>query len=120
MGVVRQLWLAAIWVAIAMLLAAGTVYAAPFVVSGPLDARATHCGWALDSGERSDSPVAASGADKICKLDLAGLAAGPHTITATAVAVDTIWGRLESAASAPFAFDVPTTPSAPSGLRLVP
>lgn len=97
-----------------------SVVAAPFIVSDALDPRATHCGWKMDAGTRTDVAVTLSGADKICKLDLAGLATGPHTVSATAVAVDPIWGRVESPASANFTFAVPTTPTVPSGLKLAP
>jgi len=89
-----------LWISLAALLTAGTLHAAPFVVSDPIDQRATHCGWQMDGGQRTDALVAASGADKICKLDLASLAGGSHTVNAPAVAVDAIWGRLESPPSA--------------------
>lgn len=102
------------------LLVSCAVQAAPFVVSGPLDARATHCGFATDGGARTDIVVATSGTDKICKMDLAGLTTGSHVVNATAVAVDAVWGRLESAPSANFTFAVPTIPAVPSGLKLTP
>jgi hypothetical protein len=98
----------------------GAVLAAPFIVSDPLDPRATHCGWQFNSDARVDAPVALSGTDKICKVDLAGRAVGSYTVTATAVAIDPSWGRLESASSAPFVFAVPSVAGAPSNLRLVP
>ena len=94
--------------------------AAPFVVSDPLDDRATHCGWVKDGGARADVPVVVTPAGKVCKWDLAGFTAGAHTVNATAVAIDPIWGRLESAPSAPFGFSVPTAPKVPSGLALTP
>jgi hypothetical protein len=94
--------------------------AAPFVVSDPLDTRATHCGWKLDAGVRTDVVVYLSGTDKICRLDLAGLPAGSHTVSATAVAIDPIWGRMESVPSANFTFVVPGSLSAPVGLGLRP
>jgi hypothetical protein len=92
--------------------------ATPFVVSDPLDSRATHCGWKLDAGVRTDAVVYLSGADKICRLDLAGLTAGSHTVSATAVAIDPTWGRMESAPSANFTFAAPGSLSAPVGLGL--
>jgi hypothetical protein len=107
-------------VLLAGLIGCSNTIAAPFIVSDPLDPRATHCGWKMDAGTRTDVAAAMSGTDKICKLDLAGLAAGSHTVSATAVAVDPIWGRLESAASANFTFAVPTMPTVPSGLKLAP
>lgn len=108
------------WSALWFLLGAGTTLAAPFVVSDPLDSRATHCGFAVDGGARADVPVALSGANKICKVDLSALAVGTHVLNATAVAVDATWGRLESPPSANFTFAVPSVPSAPGGLRLIP
>ena len=94
--------------------------AAPFVVSDPLDTRTTHCGWKLDAGTRTDAVVYLSGTDKICRLDLAGLSAGSHTVSATAVAIDPTWGRMESPTSANFTFAVPGSLSAPAGLGLKP
>ena len=102
------------------MLAATYVSAAPFIVSDPLDSRATHCGWKFNAEARVDVLVALSGTDKICKVDLAGRAVGSYTVTVTAVAVDHAWGRLESAPSAPFAFAVPSAAGAPGNLRLVP
>jgi hypothetical protein len=120
MGVMRSLWLWVLWVAIGILLLAATVYAAPFIVSDPVDTHATHCGWKMDAGARTDVAVVLSGTNKICKLDLAGLAAGSHTASATAVAIDPTWGRSESPASANFTFAVPSLPTVPSGLKLTP
>jgi hypothetical protein len=106
--------------AISLLLAATYASAAPFIVSDPLDTRTTHCGWQFNAEARVDVPVALSGADKICKVDLAGRAIGTYTITATAVAVDPVWGRMESAPSENFTLTVPGQPASPSGLRIVP
>jgi hypothetical protein len=92
--------------------------AAPFIISDPLDSAVTHCGWKTDSGIRIDVPVALSGTDKICKLDLSNLVAGSHTLSATAVAIDPIFGRRESVPTANFLLVVPSVPALPSGLRL--
>jgi hypothetical protein len=108
------------YLAILGLLGPCVTQAAPFVVSGPLETRATHCGFAMDGGARSDIVVATSGTDKICKMDLAGLATGSHVVNATAVANDAVYGRLESPPSANFTFAVPTIPVVPSGLKLTP
>ena len=94
--------------------------AAPFVVSDPLDTRATHCGWKIGDGARTDVVVHTVGDDKICRLDLVGLPAGSHTVSATAVAIDPTWGRMESPPSANFTFAVPGSLSAPVGLGLRP
>ncbi len=101
-------------------LCATSVAAAPFIVSDPLDTRATHCGWKFNTDARVDVPVALSGTDKICKVDLAGKTVGTYTITATAVAVDPVWGRMESAPSANFTLSVPGPLAIPPGLRIVP
>ena len=105
---------------LSLLLAATYASAAPFIVSDPLDPRATHCGWKFNAEARTDVPAALSGTNKICKVDLAGRAPGSYTINATAVAVDPVWGRMESAPSANFTQAVPGTPGAPSGLVIVP
>ena len=107
-------------IGLAIFLVTTVAQAAPFIISDPVDARATHCGWKMDAGVRTDVAVVLSGTDKICKLDLAGLATGSHTVSATAVAIDPVWGRQESPASANFPFVVPTTPVTPPGLRLAP
>ena len=106
--------------AISLMLAATYASAAPFIVSDPVDSRATHCGWQFNAEARVDVPVALSGADKFCKADLAGRAVGTYAVTATAVAIDPIWGRLESEPSAPFDFARPSLPGVPGGLMLAP
>lgn len=94
--------------------------AAPFIVSDPLDPRATHCGWVIDSGTKQDVLVGTAAADKVCKYDLSAVAVGTHTVTATAVAIDPVWGRMESASSVPFSFTRPAPSGVPTGFRLVP
>jgi hypothetical protein len=94
--------------------------AAPFVVSDPVDPACTHCGFKTDAGTRTDVAVALDGTAKICKLDISSLAAGSHTVNATAVAIDPVWGRRESVASANFPFVVTTVPVPPLGLGLRP
>jgi hypothetical protein len=104
-------------------LASSAALSAPFIVSDPLDSRATHCGFQVDDAARKDVPVATTGTtntSKICRYDAASLTDGPHTITATAVAIDPTWGRLESAPSAPFALTKPASPGVPTGFKLVP
>jgi hypothetical protein len=106
--------------ALSLMLAAAYASAAPFIVSDPIDPKATHCGWKFNAEARVDVPVALSGTDKICKVDLAGRAPGSYTINATAVAVDPLWGRMESAPSANFTQAVPGQLGSPSGLVIVP
>ena len=50
--------------------------------------------------------------------DVGGVTNGNHNVTVKAVRVDSIWGRLTSAATSPFAFAKPSTPGVPSGLSL--
>ena len=94
--------------------------AAPYVVSDPLNPRATHCGWKIGDGERTDVLVHTMGADKICRIDVGSLPVGSHTVSATTVAIDPIWGRDDSVPSANFTFAVPGSLSAPVGLGLRP
>ena len=108
------------FIALALIAFASQAMTAPFVVSDPVDPTATHCGFKMDTAARADVPVATSGTNKICRLDLAGVAVGSHTVTATVVVVDTIWGRRESPASANFTFAVSAMPPGPGGLKLVP
>lgn len=90
------------------------------VISDAVDSRTTHCGWKMDSGTRIDIPVVVNGTDKICSLDLTGITAGSHITSATAIMIDPVWGRLESPPSTNFTFVVPTIPTVPSGLKLIP
>jgi len=94
----------------------------PFVVSDPVDARATHCGVFMDTASKLVIAVTAQGTDKICKHDLAGIGAGSHTVRMTAMVVgDPVWGDQESPQSVPFTFVKPTSPTvAPAGIRLAP
>ena len=106
--------------AVAMAAASTTVFSAPFVVSDPLDARATHCGILMDATPKQVIPVVADAGGNICKFDLAGLANGSHTVRATAIAIDPIWGSQESAESVPLVFVKPGLPANPGGLKLQP
>lgn len=92
-------------------------FAAPFLVADLPDQTTTHCTLSLDGGAYGvDVPV--TGTPKECKHDLAAVGNGQHTATLKAIKVDPVWGRLESAPSAPFAFARPAAPSAPGGTRL--
>jgi len=104
---------------LSLLLATTYAGAAPFIVSDPLDPRATHCGWQINGGERVNIPVALDGADKICKINMAGRSAGTYIVTATAVDTDPTWGQ-ESEPSDPFTLHVPGPLPSPSGLQVVP
>ena len=93
---------------------------APFVVSDPLDPRATHCGILMDVAPKVVIPVVAEAGGNICKFDLAGISNGSHTVKMTAIANDPIWGSQESAESVPLSFVRPAAPSVPAGLGLQP
>ena len=93
--------------------------AAPFIISDPIDTRATHCGFKYGSNARVDVPVGTNAAGaKICKDDIGGLAAGTYTVNATALYIDPVQGRQESAPSTNFTFDRLSPPAAPAGMRL--
>ena len=86
---------------------------APFVISDPLALGVTQCGVYVDIDRILTSPVVAAVGGNICKYDLAGIGAGPHRVTMTAITVnDTMWGNQESEKSSPLAFTVPGTPAA--------
>jgi hypothetical protein len=87
--------------------------AAPFVVPDPVVVGVTQCGVYIDTAPMVSSPVVAAISGNICKYDLAGIAAGAHWVTMTAISVnDPIWGSRESEKSSPLAFTVPGTPAA--------
>ena len=93
---------------------------APFVVSDPLDPRATHCGVFVDAAAKVTIPVAVEGTDKICKHDISAVSVGSHTIRMTTIANDPVWGSQESVQSAPLSFVRPAGVIAPVGLELQP
>jgi hypothetical protein len=79
--------------------------ASPFVTSDPTTQKVTHCGILLDSGAKVDVPVTTTNATSaVCKYDISLVTVGPHTIKATFVNIDPIWGRSESVTSAPLDF----------------
>lgn len=86
------------------------------IVSDPLaDQTVTHCGWVVDGAAKVDIPVGTDATGKrICERDGSGIGPGNHNVTATAVILDPVFGRLESPPSAPFAFGVPGVPAAPT------
>lgn len=103
-----------------LMLLSSAAMSAPFVVSDPLDPRATNCGVFLDAAAKVTITVTADGTDKICKYDVSGVSVGSHTIRMTAIANDPIWGSQESVQSAPLSFVRPAGVSAPAGLGLQP
>ena len=102
-------------------LSAGVVYAAPWVVSDPTLQGVTHCGSVLDGGVKVDSLVAASPLGKSCKIDIGAVGVGNHSIAASFVNMDPVYGRSESVMSAPLDFTVPAkTLNAPGVLKIAP
>jgi hypothetical protein len=102
-------------------LVAAHATAAPFVISDAYTSglSPTHCGLLLDAQAKVDVPVALDAQGRpYCKFDLAPVATGAHRIRATAVIIDPVWGRLESAESLPFDFSRPGAPGVPSGLLI--
>jgi hypothetical protein len=76
----------------------------------------TICSWTVDGVVKGDIPVITSK----CTYDVSSLPPGSHTLLTKAVIVDSIWGRLESAASTPFVYNVLNPLTVPSGLGLQP
>ena len=108
-------------VLVLMALSVGVVTAAPFVVSDPTLQGVTHCGSVLDGGVKVDSVVAVSPLGKSCKIDIGSVGGGNHSIAASFVNIDPVYGRQESVQSAPFVFVVPSgTINAPGALKIVP
>lgn len=96
---------------------------APFVASDAnIDTiQPTFCGVYVDALAKVEAPVVKDAAGKAyCKVDVGTLAVGSHTVKVTHIVKDPIWGTLESAQSAPFAFSRPTISTTPVGLELVP
>ena len=99
----------------------GLAVAAPFVVSDPTLQGVTHFGSVLDGGVKVDSLVAVSPLGKSCKIDVGSAVTGNHSITASFVNIDPIYGRSESVMSAPLDFTVPAkTLNAPGVLKIAP
>jgi hypothetical protein len=105
---------------LAALVANGAI-AAPVVISDSWTAaqKPTHCGLLLDAKAKVDVPVAtdASG-NPFCQFDLSSVTSGAHRIKATAIIIDPVWGRQESAESLPLDFSRPGAPGVPSGLLI--
>lgn len=94
---------------------------APFVVSDPLDARCTHYGIYIDAVPKQVFPAFVEGTNKIVHYDLVGIAVGTHTVRATCIAQDPVWGDQESPQSLPLQFAKPSSSTvAPVGIRVVP
>ena len=108
-----------LYATLALMLICLNSYAGPFLVTDPLPVGVTQCGMYLDSGSVVRFPVVmTSPTIGICKIDLASVAIGSHTVQLTAISNDPLWG--ESAKSSPLAFARPAASAAPSGLGLTP
>jgi hypothetical protein len=99
-----------------------TANAAPFVVSDMSPQLANKCGIVLDTSSKVESDTETVTGGKRCKYDISGVLVGQHTIKASYISIDPVWGRAESAYSAPLVFTRPVaaTPVAPTGLVLTP
>jgi len=105
----------------ALLVKCNQAQATPFVVSDSTTQTVTHCGILLDSNAKVEVPVVTvTPTTAICKYDVGNVSVGQHTIKATFINVDPLWGRNESVQSAPFDFIRPGagTITSPSGLGL--
>ena len=106
---------------VAGFLVAGAVGAAPFIVSDPTAQVVTHCGYILDGAAKVDSVVATSPLGKSCKIDIGAVAVGSHTLTASFVNIDAVYGRSESPMTPNFTFVVPSKSlTTPIDLRIAP
>jgi hypothetical protein len=95
--------------------------AAPFAQSEATGQAVTSCSIVLDTAAPVVAPVVDVTGGKACKLDLAGIGFGSHTVTAKYILTDAIWGNAESAESAPFTFTKPDlTIQPPNGWYLIP
>jgi len=99
---------------------AAVSHTAPYVISDPTTQSVAACGIVIDSAAKVESPVATVAGGKICKYDVSGLTTGQHTITATFIGNDPVWGRLESVPSLPLVLSRPGTPTSPGGLAISP
>jgi hypothetical protein len=98
-----------------------TIFAAPFVVSDSTTQTVTHCGILLDTNAKVEIPVTTvTPTTAICKFDVGNVSVGSHTIRATFINFDPLWGRNESVQSVGFTFERPgaSTLISPSGLGL--
>lgn len=110
----RHLWLSALFVPAA-------VCSAPFIVSDSTTytPAPTSCGLFMDAAAKQVVPVALDANSKpYCKFDINTVSTGSHTVTATFIVDDPIWGARESAKSVPFVFTGPPAPSSPAALKL--
>lgn len=88
-----------------------------------VDPAVTSCGVLLDTTPKvviaatAPTPPATQ---KKCRYDVSTVAVGVHDVKLTAIVDHPVWGVLESAQSAPFAFARPALPAVPASPALVP
>lgn len=112
-------------IACLLLLVASGAQAQPFLTSDPYPAsstpKPTHCGVYLDTAAKAEFTVVADASGTYCKVDLASVGTGSHTVKLSYIVKDATWGSLEGPLSSPFAFvRLPGPGSAPTGLGLQP
>lgn len=111
-------------IALAFILAALPAFAQSpsfIIVSDPVAANVTHCGFFLDSMPKVTLPVVPDpgGAGNICQFDLAGVSNGAHVLIATAIVQSTSTSTGgESDPSTPFSFNVTGSVNAPTGQHI--
>lgn len=91
-------------------------HAAPFLVADAPDG-ADRCAVAGLPASVAPSVAVQAGTPPTCRWDLAGIAPGSYSVTATAS--NTVWGQT-SGPSSPFVFQRPSSTSTPASLRLAP
>jgi hypothetical protein len=104
-----------------LLLSIGCSTAAPFLESDPTLQVITHCGFVIDAAPSIEVPVLVTPTGSVCKLDMFGTKSGAHTATVTFINYDAMWNtRIESVASIPYTFTVPSgsISNAPLNLKL--
>lgn len=91
-------------------------------VVADVNAATASCGVALDGAAKVFITSTSITVPPTCDYTLAPtLAAGPHTITMTALSVnDPVYGTQESAPSSAFPFTKPGAPGVPTNFRLLP
>lgn len=95
--------------------------ATPFVTSDPTAQKVTHCGILLDTGAKIEVPVVTvTPTTAKCSYDVGSVSIGTHTIKATFINVDPLWGKTESVYSLPLNFERPNSAisNAPTGLDI--
>lgn len=101
---------------VVLLILVGSAQAAPFIVSDPVDENADTCVHKLDGALDAETGL---GADRGCRIDLAGVAPGQHHIQVKvrSKANPGVWA---DSAYVPFSFVLQGTLADPVNIRLAP